>query len=250
VANAYPAELVYESIYDFIDQLEDSWPLANSFFPADPSLVIQAIVHGMAIMVSNGSYTPILLTKIGAAAWILECLETRASCFGECSTSGMRNEVNLYQLEVQGCHAGLLGLLAFVIYHQIHSGSVDFHFDNDASLNQSAASNLNVAMKLKHGDLIQAIHQIVHKFKVEHLIQIHFVKVKAGHKTNFIPFAQLSCPKQLNKLMDTRAKAWVYHIFSEQIPAPPNNIKFEGWCCWINSTKRRSNQTNNAMDLL
>jgi hypothetical protein len=111
VANAYPAELVYESIYDFIDQLvEDSWPLANSFFPADPSLVIQAIVHGMAIMVTNGSYKPLLLTKIGAAAWILEYLETRASCFGECSTSGMRNKVNSYQ---------------------------------------SAASNLNVTMKLK-----------------------------------------------------------------------------------------------------
>jgi hypothetical protein len=46
--------------------------LADSFFPADPSLVIQAIVHGTAIMVSDGSYKPLLLTKIGAAAWILE----------------------------------------------------------------------------------------------------------------------------------------------------------------------------------
>jgi hypothetical protein len=79
-------------------------------------------------------------------------------------------------------------------------------------LNQSAASNLNVAMKLKYGDLIQALHQIVHKLKVEHLIHLQFVKVK-GHKTDFIPFAQLSHPKQLNKLMDTRAKAWVNSFF-------------------------------------
>jgi hypothetical protein len=42
----------------------------------------------------------------------------------------------------------------------------------DASLNQSAASNLNVAMKLKHGDLIQAIHGIVYKLKLKHLIQV------------------------------------------------------------------------------
>jgi hypothetical protein len=49
-ANAYPAEPVYESIYDFIDQWEDSRPLAHSFFLAEPSLVIQAIVHGMAII--------------------------------------------------------------------------------------------------------------------------------------------------------------------------------------------------------
>jgi hypothetical protein len=74
--NAYPMEPTYELIYDFIDQWEDSWPLADSFFLADPSLIRQAIVHGMAIMVSNSSYKPLLLTNIGAAAWILECLVT------------------------------------------------------------------------------------------------------------------------------------------------------------------------------
>jgi hypothetical protein len=30
-ANAYPAEQVYDSIYDLIQQWEDSWPLADSF---------------------------------------------------------------------------------------------------------------------------------------------------------------------------------------------------------------------------
>jgi hypothetical protein len=230
--NAYPAEPTYESIYNFIDQWEDSWPLADSFFPADPSLIRQAIVHGTAIMVSDSSYKPLLSTNIGAAAWILECLVTRASCFGECLTLGMRHEVNSYRSEIQGCHAGLLGLLAFAIYHQIQGRCVDFYFDNDAGLNQSADSNLGITMKLKHVDLIRAIHQIVHKLKVGHSIHVQFVKVK-GHKTDFIPFAQLSHPKQLNELMGTRAKARVNQIFSSQIPAPLNTIKFEGWSCWI-----------------
>jgi hypothetical protein len=154
--------------------------------------------------------------------------------------------VNSYQSEIQGCHAGLLSLLAFAIYHQIQGGLVDFHFDNDASLNQSSDCNLNVTMKLKHGDLIQAIHRIVHKLKVKHLIHVQFVKVK-GHKTNFIPFSQLSHPKQLNKLMDTRAKAWVDQIFSAQIPTPPNKIKFEGWSCWIEDTKITSDPTKQIM---
>jgi hypothetical protein len=133
-----------------------------------------------------------------------------------------------------------------VIYHQIHGRSVDFHFDNDAALNQSAASSLKVTMKLKHVDLIQAIHWIVHKLKVKHSIHTQFVKVN-GHKTNFIPFAQLSHPKQLNELMDTRAKARVDRIFSELIPAPPNNIKFEGWSCWINNTKITSDPIKQIM---
>jgi hypothetical protein len=157
-SNSYSAETVHDSIYDFNAQWDDSWPLANCFFPEDPSLVIQAIVNDTAVMVSDGSYKPFLSTKISMAAWSLECLTMGASCFGECSTSGMRREVNPYCCsEVQGCHAGLLGLLAFAIFHQVHSGAVAFHFNNDAGLNQSAASHLNVAMKLKHGDLIQAI---------------------------------------------------------------------------------------------
>jgi hypothetical protein len=244
--NTYPAEPTYQSICNFIDQWEDSWPLANSFFLADPSLIIQAIVHGTAIMVSNSSYKALLSTNIGAAAWIFECSETCASCFGECSTLGTRYEVNFYRSEIQGYHAGLLGLLAFAIYHQIQGGLVDFYFDNDTGLNQLADSNLNVTMKLKHGDLIRAIHWIVHKLKVEHLIHIQFVKVK-GHKTNFIPFSQLSHPKQLNKLMDTRTKSRVDQIFSAPNPTPPNKIQFEGLSCWIKDTKITSDPTKQIM---
>lgn len=65
-------------------------------------------------------------------------------------------------------------------------GSVDFHFNNDDGLNQSAAGHLNVTMKLKHGNLIKAIQHIVYKLKLNHSIQVQFVKVK-GHKTDFIP---------------------------------------------------------------
>jgi hypothetical protein len=153
-SNSYSVEPVHDSIYDFILQWDNSWPLANWFFPEDPSLVIQAIVNDTVVMVRDGSYKPFLSTEISVAAWILECSATGASCFGECSMSCMRQEVNPYHSEVQGCDAGLLGLLAFAIFHQVHGGAVAFHFDNDTGLNQSTASNLNVAMKLKHGDLI------------------------------------------------------------------------------------------------
>ncbi len=35
-------------------------------------------------------------TKIGAVAWILECLQTSVVCFEECLTSGLRHEINAY----------------------------------------------------------------------------------------------------------------------------------------------------------
>ncbi len=37
----------------------------------------------------------------------------------------------------------------------------------------------------------------MYKLHTEHSIQVQFCKVK-GHKADFIPFDQLSCPEQLN----------------------------------------------------
>jgi hypothetical protein len=118
--NAFSPSPTHDMIYDFITDWEDSWPIMESFFLEDPNLIIQAITSGTAVMVSDGSYKPLLSTESGAAAWILECSQTGAVCFGECSTSRLRNEVNAYRSEIQGCHAGLLGLLAFCIYHEVH----------------------------------------------------------------------------------------------------------------------------------
>jgi hypothetical protein len=47
--------------------------------------------------------------------------------------------------------------------------------------------------------------------------------------------------------MDTRAKARVNHIFVEQNPAPPVNIKFEGWSCGIDGIKCTSDPTKPMM---
>jgi hypothetical protein len=154
---AYSPSPTHDTIYDFIADWEDSWPIAESFFPEDPVLITQAINAGMAVMVRDGLYKPLLLTEIGATAWILECSATSVFCFGEGSTSGLRNKVNAYRSEIQGCHASYLGLLAFCIYHDIHEGSIKFHFNNNAGLDKAAKGHLNVSMKYKHSHLIQAI---------------------------------------------------------------------------------------------
>jgi hypothetical protein len=163
--NKYTVDPMYENIHEFIEKWEDSWPIAESYFPPDPTLVAQAISNGTAVMVSNGSYKALLSTEIGAAAWILECSQTGATCCGECSTSGLRNEVNAYRSELQGCHAGLLGLYAFSIYHQLQGGSVTFHFDNDAGVDKSAERHLNVPKRYKHADLVRVIRVIVFRLR-------------------------------------------------------------------------------------
>jgi hypothetical protein len=100
--------------------------LEDSYFPEDPALVVHAINNGMAIMIRDGSYKPLLFTEQGAAAWIIECSMTGAICYGECDTSGTQHEVNAYHSEVQGCHAGFLSLLAFSIFHELQGVEVAF----------------------------------------------------------------------------------------------------------------------------
>jgi hypothetical protein len=237
--NAYSPSPTNDTIYDFIMDWEDSWPITESFFLEDPNLIVQAIMSGAAIMVSDSSYKPLLSTEIGPAAWILECSQTGVVCFGECSTSGLRNEVNAYRSGIQGCHVGLLGLLAFCIYHEVHEGSITFHFDNDAGLDKVAKGHLKVSTKYKHSNLIQAIRVIVFKLRTEHSVEVGFKQVK-GHRADFVPFDKLTRPEQLNELMDERAKARVDRIFAERIPPPPMSIKFEGWRCSINEVKLTS----------
>jgi hypothetical protein len=116
----------------------------------------------------------------------------------------------------------------------------------DVSHLLQATSKLDWPNKCPCNQDILCLHKGLCLTQVKHSIHVRFVKDK-GHKTDFIPFAQLSRPKQLNKLMDTCTKAWVTHIFSEQIPAPPNNTKFEGWSCWIDNTKITSDPTKQIM---
>ncbi len=123
---SYTDDLVYEMIYDFIASWEDAWPLEDCFFPPDPTLLAQATRNGTAMIISDGSYKTFLADDISAASWCMECSVTQATCFGECDTLGLWHEVNAYQSEIQGCHAGLLGLLAFATYHDIHGGNLWF----------------------------------------------------------------------------------------------------------------------------
>jgi hypothetical protein len=64
-------------------------------------------------------------------------------------------------LELQGCHARLLGLMAFAIYHQPQGCFVTFHFDNDAGLYKLAEAHLKDPTRYKYADLMRAIQVIV-----------------------------------------------------------------------------------------
>jgi hypothetical protein len=137
------------------------------------------------------------------------------------------HEVNAYRSEIQGCHAGLLGLLAFVTYHDIHGGLVTCGIDNDLSLDTATEGHLNILMPTKHADWNCAIQWIVSILKANFSIKIDFFHVE-DHQDDFIPFLQLSWLAQLNVLMDEKAKARVDHRTAARAPPPPSMIGVAG----------------------
>jgi hypothetical protein len=98
---------------------------------------------------------------------------------------------------------------------------MDCYFDNDAGLNQSAACHLSMSMKLKHGDLIQAIHWIVYKLiREENLLQmvlwkmVHFALFLVKISINFSPsYSTVFFPSQCTSLLYKNFKIFYYKNF-------------------------------------
>ena len=154
-----------ETIQEFISRWPNSWHLQDSYFPPDPSHIIESIHSGSGTLITNGSYKPQVLKSLGAAAWRFKCGISGAICGGECQTSGQQHEVNPYHSKLQGLHAGLSGMLAFCSFHQIWEGSLLVGCDCDGAFKQASKCALNISIRTKHADIIWAIWVMVSKFK-------------------------------------------------------------------------------------
>ena len=117
------------------------WQTATCF-PSDPTLITHALISSTGILVSDSSYKQYVSRKLGTASWIFECGLTKVTCGGVCQTSGLEHDINAYRLELQGIHAGLIGMLAFCTFHNISGGSFQISCDNEVRVNQSSKWHL------------------------------------------------------------------------------------------------------------
>ncbi len=99
--------------------------------------------------------------------------------------------MNPYCSEEQRCHAGLLSLLVFLIFHEVQGGEVASGFNNDAGVDKPAAGHLNGSTWYKHSDLVHAIRRIVYKLKADHSIIVTFFWV-TGQEDHVVPYEQLT----------------------------------------------------------
>lgn len=237
--NAYALDPTPTTLREFIEGWKDGWPLEDSFFPDDLSLIIQALNQGTAILVSDGSYKPMVSPRLGSAGWIFECQSTTATCRGRCQTSGQPREVTPYRSELQGIHTGLLAVSAVCAFCGVSMGSLRVGCDNLNGVNLSRKKALNVPMSTKHVDLIRAIRTIVSELP----ILVTFFHID-GHQDKFVPFASLDRPAQLNVMMDATAKDYIDELAAGGNDPAPSEIRMEGWSCIVGDVKTTTDPTD------
>ena len=237
--SSIPPTAIPSSIRELIDTWEDGWPLRDSFFPTDPSLLIAALKNGTATLVADGSFKPKKSTKIGAAGWIIECLATGAICRGRVQTSGIPREVNAYRSELQGIHTGLLGVSALCEYGKLSSGKILIGCDCEKGVDLAASTVPNISLQRKHVDLIRAIRRICASLPID----VQFFHLE-GHQDDHKSVSLLDRPSQLNVMMDDTAKTLVDRLAAQPYSAAPSSIRGEGWSCWVGDVKMTTDPTD------
>jgi len=181
--------------------------------------LIQAIIDGKAVAVSDGSYKD----HQGAAAWIIEGADDSVRLRGAGVTPGLPEDQSAYRSELFGLWGILDSLHAFTQAHHINTGSVVIACDGLSAL-KKATCQYPIDPNEAHYDLIGAIRHLRQSIPCT----LTFEHVK-GHQDQGFPTV-LSRLASLNVQMDTEAKAKLLSIRPQE---GEGRIPFEGWICHI-----------------
>ena len=158
-----------------------------------------AIINNDIIIVCDGSFQPTRSTSRGGAAWIIECKSTKKKVIGYLSSTS--TDGGSYRSELTGIYAALTYTLAVTKAHNITSGHVDVHCDNEKALLLSSTICSRLPQKTSHADIIRLI-----RFTCWQLpISVHFQHIY-GHQDKWLPYSSLDRPSQLNVICDKLAK--------------------------------------------
>ena len=186
-ATTAPREMAEPTtVRELIATWEDNWPLLRGSNFCHVALVVEAIMTGTAIAVSDGSYMPKMCTQLAMASWHIKNPLTTLGCHGLAQVSGTKAETNAYRVELQGIHTILMALKVICDFHLIQHGSITIHCNNEKGIYLSSHTWLQPSICIKHVDLIRAIRKLATSL----LIKVTFAHIY-GHQDNDNTYAQL-----------------------------------------------------------
>jgi len=204
------------------------WPLQHGHFD-QTILLAQAMAHGTAIAISDGSYMPSRYPSLAAAAWVIHSGATPAAVsYGVTQVHGQPSMVNSYRAELQGMYSLILAINHICSLHQLTAGHLLVGCDNQGVIDHLQKRPSYVPGSTKHADLVRAIHNAHQACPIR--LQFQYV---AGHQDNFLRVEDLPLLAQLNVQADLMAKQALHSLGLARTPPLLTPIPDERWALQI-----------------
>jgi hypothetical protein len=204
----------------------DQWSIRTLHCADNANNIAEAIRHGTAVAVCDGSYKE----QFGTAGFVLQCGDCQtARITGAHVTPGHPEDINPYRSELGGILAIVVVAEAIAIYHDIQSGTIELGCDCQSGITAIFEHEYDTP-KQPHHDLIHEIRQKIANsrltWKSRHV---------RGHQDNHISYQLLGMWGQLNVEMDSLAKAYWNETHATGTIFYP--LSTYGWSLWIGDRK-------------
>jgi len=123
-------------------------------------VVVEAIVQGTALAVSDGSFKE----GRGAATWMIEGQMASNKIAGACLVPGTVEDHSAFQSELMGILGILLTVHHILMDHVMGQGTLWVCCDGTSALGQAKSDYLILIMEL-HADLLSAICKVCNSLK-------------------------------------------------------------------------------------
>lgn len=186
-------------------------------------IVVQAIINGTALAISDGSFHK----DYGTVAWVLEGDSSLGRLGGTAIAPGGAYDQSAYRSELTGVYAIIMTVKLLVEQHGITSGSIQVACDGLSALNM-VFSDATVSLDEPCFDIILASHLLL---QASPLAWNH-IHVE-GHQDDD-PFKPLDQCVLLNIVMDKTAKAFL--PIAQPLPRT-YQVPGEPWSIWYKQSK-------------
>lgn len=221
---------IADSIPSPPDTPESTWFFHPVGDPVDVQPLIDGIIDGTAISVTDGSYKGTLGT---AGMILLPHLNADNRHRGVNQTPGIPTDINPYRAELAGILGIALLLKRLCKQYDVSCGVISLACDCDSALTSCFYNEFDKPSQPNY-DLVHYIRTTI----AELPIVVRPVKVK-GHRDRDVDHALLTPTELLNVEMDFLAKAYWETLHSRQAPsfALP---EYASWSLWLNDNRLTS----------
>jgi hypothetical protein len=212
--------------FDELITTQDKWLIRSLHCIDNGKNIAEAIRHGNAIAVCDGSYKD----QFGTAGFVIQCgANQTARITGAHVTPGHTDDINPYRSELGGILAIVVVTEAIANFHNIQTGTIELGCDCQSGIT-AIFEHAYDTPKQPHHNLIHDIRQKIANSK----ITWKFRHVR-GHQDNHISYRLLDIWGQLNVEMDSLAKAYWNETYNIAPPFYP--LSNYGWSIWIGERK-------------